>query len=94
MDWTNELSDIEDGQKTPPSTKYSTLRHNLTNKITKENLIIEIERKVAGQNLGFQIATRVIENSEIVLVKQINSEPALSANLMVNDIILAVNFFN
>lgn len=88
------MSDIEDGQKTPPSTKYSTLKHNLIKKTTKENLIVEIERKVAGQNLGFQIATRAIENSEIILIKQINAEPALSANLMVNDIILAVNFFN
>uniref|UniRef100_A0A7E4W8Z8 FERM domain-containing protein n=1 Tax=Panagrellus redivivus TaxID=6233 RepID=A0A7E4W8Z8_PANRE len=72
LDWTHELSDIENLRGDDPD--------------ALQRLQINIYR-LGSKSLGFQVAS----NNGIFYVKAVNSEPAISAELKVDDRIVAIN---
>lgn len=73
LDWTHELSDIDDEEKSEQTTLIN----------------IQLTR-IPGHSLGFRIVT----SNQRVYVKQVNSEPAISAKIRVDDRIVSVcDFF-
>uniref|UniRef100_A0A915EKP1 Uncharacterized protein n=1 Tax=Ditylenchus dipsaci TaxID=166011 RepID=A0A915EKP1_9BILA len=85
LDWTNDLSDIEDNTPSSESTPRDGHRR-------RRVLTITILKTSANQSLGFQIASATSNTSRVCFfVKQVNAEPAISANLHVDDVILSIN---
>jgi hypothetical protein len=73
LDWTNDLSDIEDG-----GSEERSERANLVN--------IQLNR-IPGHSLGFRIAS----SNGRAYVKQVTSEPAISAKLKLDDRVISVS---
>ncbi|KAI1711091.1 PDZ domain (Also known as DHR or GLGF) domain-containing protein [Ditylenchus destructor] len=89
LDWTHDLTDIEDSATISSETalgSYARARRRV--------LTISMFKSSPSQSLGFQIASATAHDGEgrvFFFVKQINAEPAISANLHVDDIILSIN---
>jgi predicted metalloprotease with PDZ domain len=75
------LSDIDDGRSESDHSGNDVSEAGLTTHTVVIN-------RVPGKSLGFQIAS----SGGNVYIKQINTEPALSANLKVDDRIVSVSF--
>jgi C-terminal processing protease CtpA/Prc len=81
LDWTNELVGIEEQSNSPVEPPI--------NDDDVRRIMINI-RPLPGQSFGFQIASS--KDPSFVYIKNVNTEPALSAGLAVNDIIISVSF--
>lgn len=88
LDWTHDLSDIEDSATISSETAFGSY-----SRARRRVLTISLFKSSAKQSLGFQIASHRTGGGERVFfcVSQVNAEPAISANLQVDDIILTVN---
>lgn len=75
MDWTHDLSDIDDGESEEHSGHTNLICINLT--------------RIPGHSLGFRIGS----SNGKAYVKQVNSEPAISAKIKIDDQIISVSTY-